>query len=88
MLILEERPPFVNRMLEEYKIRYLQVPRLRALHDETPPNYPFNKNLKGVRHGTGSHITYLYHHSLSQAKCSDSWLGSTFWEAMPVDPAY
>ena len=88
MLILEERPPFVNRMLEEYEMRRLHVPRLGAEHDETHPDYPFSRNPEDARHETVGRITYLWHHWLSQAKCSDSWFSSMFWEAMPVDPAY
>ena len=85
MIVSEERSPVVDSTLEEYQMRLLQVPRLGALRDETHPDYPFRKNLEDTWHETVGRITYLWHHWLSQAKCSDSWLGSKFWEATPVD---
>ena len=88
MIVSEERSPVVDSTLEEYQMRLLQVPRLGALRDETHPDYPFSKNLEDTWHETVGRITYLWHHWLSQAKCSDSCLGNKFWEATPVDPAY
>ena len=50
MLISEERPPVVDSMLEEYKMRLLQVPRLDELLGQTHLAYPFNKTFEHARH--------------------------------------
>ena len=72
MPILEEQPPFVDIMLEDYEMGLLQVSRLSELLDGTHSDYPFDNNFEEARHETIGRLTYLWHHWLSQANYSDS----------------
>ena len=49
MLLSEERPPVIDSILEEYKMRTLQIPKLDELLGQTHPDYPFDKNFEDAR---------------------------------------
>ena len=49
MLVPEDRLPIIDAILNESKMRILQIPKLDELLEHTHPNYPFHKSFQDAQ---------------------------------------